>query len=216
VTSPAPPEPERPTRRPGRRLIVLAGLAGAALAALIAAVVWRTVIQDRSPGPLVNDTSESIGIGRHPREVWTHGNAIAWNTGEKPVVLTRIWLVNPTPGLRVLATRVAGPNRKLLFVASDPKWPADDLTDLHPVAGFQVAPRSQPAGDRGVEFVFSLRSDKPGRYVSRAIGVDYTVDDDKHRLYLSYGLGVCVTAASKPLDRNCQPPATLRPDEIKE
>ena len=192
-------------------------LAGALLVALlVAAGVWWVGIRDPTPGPLANDISESIGIGRHPGEVWTYGNPTAYNTGHTPVVITRIWLVNPTPGLKVLVTRVAGPNRKFLALASDPRWPAADLTDLHPVKGFQVAPQSEPAGDRGVELVFSLRVDKPGRYVARAVGVDYTVNGDRHRLYLSYGLGVCVTAASESLDRNCPTPETLKPGQIDE
>jgi hypothetical protein len=196
---------------------LIAGVVGALLLALaVAAGVWWKGGRDPSPGPLANDISESIGLGRHPGTVWTYGHPIAYNTGDKVAVITRIWLVNPTPGLSVLTTRVAGPKRKLLFVASDPKWPAEDLTDLHPVEGFQVAPRSRPNGDRGAEFVFSLRADRPGRYTARAVGIDYTVDGDEHRVYLSYGLGVCVTAAAKPLDRNCRPPETLRPEEIDE
>jgi hypothetical protein len=182
----------------------------------VAAGVWWKGIREPSPGPLANDTAESIGIGRHPGSLWTYGNPVAWNTGETPAVLTRVWLVDPTPGLRVVDTRVAGPARKVQSVASDPKWPAGELTDLHPVEGFQVAPRSQPDGDRGVEFVFALRADRPGRFTARAVGIDYTVDGDEHRLYLSYGLGVCVTAASQPLDRNCRAPEPLRPEEIDE
>ena len=191
--------------------------AGALLVAiLVVAGVWWVGIRDPTPGPLANDVSESIGIGRHPGEVWTYGNPTAYNTGHKPLVITRIWLVNPTPGLKVLATRVAGPKRKFLALASDPRWPAADLTDLHPVAGFQVAPSNEPDGDRGVELVFSLRVDEPGRFTARAVGIDYTVNGDKHRTYLSYGLGVCVTAPSKPLDRNCRPPEPLTPEEIDE
>jgi hypothetical protein len=219
LTSPAPPVPQRLTPRPPlwRRARRIAGITGALLIALaIVAGIWWTGIRDPPPGPLTNDISESIGIKRHPETVWTYGNPIAWNTGDEPVVLTRVWLVDPTPGLRVLETRVAGPGRKALSIASDPKWPADDLTDLHPVKGFQVAPQGQPDGDRGVEFVFALSAERPGRFTAPAVGVDYTVDGDEHRLYLSYGLGVCVTAASEPLARGCQPPKTLTAAEIED
>jgi hypothetical protein len=219
VTSPAPPIPQPlPPRPPLRRRVrALAPGSGALLAVLAIAVgLWWIAIRDAPPGPLANDISESIGIKRQPDEVWTYGLPLAYNTGEKPAVLTRIWLVDPTPGLRVLTTRVAGPDRKRLYVASDPKWPSDGITDLRPVDGFQVAPRSTPDGDRGVELVFAVRADKPGRFVARAVGVDYTVDGDQHRLYLSYGLGVCVTPASQPKPRGCPPPKTLSPDEIHE
>ncbi len=50
---------------------------------------------------------------------------------------------------------------------------------------------------------------------ARAVGIDYTVNGDKHRTYLSYGLGVCVTAPSKPLERTPHP-EPLTPEEIDE
>ena len=167
-------------------------------------------------GPAENPNGDSVAIGRHAGQVWAYGQAVAWNTGKKPAVLERIWLVKATPGLEVLDTRVGGPKRRLLSLATWSQWPSPNFSDLHPVAGFRIDPMSQPKGERGAEFIFVLRAKKPGRYISRAVGVNYTVDGSDHRSYITSALGVCVTATDQPLDRNCPTPEPLSPQEINE
>lgn len=80
---------------------------------------------------------------------------------------------------------------------------------MHPVRGFEVAPQSETAGERGVELVLALQADKPGRYEFKAIAVEYTVDGTRHRATIRNGIGVCVTAPGEPTVRGCKAPHGL-------
>jgi hypothetical protein len=207
MTAPAdsPPVP-RPLPSPPRRLWPLGALA---LAAVAAFAVWWFALRDAGEpeaGPLGTTVAQAIGILRRTGAEFTYGDAVAWNAGREDAVLKRISLVDASPGLSVLETRAAGPGRRILSVGSHPQWPAPDLGDLHPVAGFRVAPQSQPAGDRGVELVFKLRAGRPGRLVSRGVAVDYRYAGKDYRVVLRHQLAVCVAAPGERQARRCAPP----------
>ncbi len=123
-----------------------------------------------------------------------YGQTVAFNNGKRPAVLERISPVGATPGLRVLGTYAGGPGRKYLYYTSSSRWPdRTRFSDLHPVVGFSVAPRSQ----RGVELVFKLVADRPGGYEFRRIAVDYRVGDTRHHVELR-GPAVCVIPRGQP------------------
>ena len=84
-----------------------------------------------------------------------------------------------------------------------------EFTDLHPVRGFEVAPRQRLPVNAEVEFVFALRADKPGRYVIKGVAVEYTADGKRHRAIIRNGLGVCVTPPGEPTIRGCDAPRDL-------
>jgi hypothetical protein len=212
VQTPAASPPQAPRRRRFGR----AAIAALLVAALgLAAILWLTLGRggDPSPGPLSSPAASSIGIGRTAGQPFGFGLALAWNTGDRPAVLDRIAPVDPTPGLRVVATNAAGPKREYMFVASTQTWPSDEFTDLHPVRGFEVAPRSSPAGERGVELVLALQADKPGRYEFKGVVVDYTVDGEQHRAIIRNGIGVCVTPPGERTVRGCEAPSGLTGDQ---
>ena len=177
----------------------------------VAVGAWFALTRDGdpSPGPLGSPEATSGGFGRTAGRPFAFGLAVAWNSGEESVVLERIEPVDATPGLRVLETRVSGADREFLYVAATREWPSKEFTDLHPVRGSRVAPRSAPAGERGVEFVFALRADKPGRYVIKGVAVEYTADGKRHRAIIRNGLGVCVTPPGEPTIRGCDAPRDL-------
>ncbi len=208
VHTPAASPPQAPRRRRVGRSAVLAVLV-AALALVV--MLWLVFGRggDPSPGPLSSPEASRIGIGRTAGEPFGFGLTLAWNTGDRPAVLERIEPVDPTPGLRVVATGAAGPEREFLFVASTQTWPSDEFTDLHPVRGFEVAPRASAAGERGVELVLALQADKPGRYVFKAVAVEYTVDGERHRAIIRNGIGVCVTPPGERTVRGCDAPSGL-------
>jgi hypothetical protein len=212
VTAPAatPPRPGQHRRKLRRAWLLAALVAGLAAAA----ATWLLLIRDPglSEGPLTSPDATSGGFGRTAGEPFAFGLPVAWNAGDQPAVLERVEPVNPTPGLRVLTTRAAGPDRKYLAVPATPEWPSDMLTDLHPVRGFRVDPRSQPDGERGVELVLVLQAGKPGRYQFKAVAVTYTVDGKRHRSYIRNGIGVCITPPGKPTIRGCEPPRGLTGD----
>jgi hypothetical protein len=187
------------------------GLAGAAVIVLLAVLVWWLFIRDSgpSPGPLTAPGSEWVSIFQHPGDEFGYGFGLAYNTGEEPATLKRIRLVEPTPGLEVIETAVGGPDRKLLTLDATFSWPSDEFTDQHPVAGYRVAPQSEPAGERGVELLFGLRVGKLGTYQARAIAVEYTVGGSEHVAYIRRGVKICVVPDGEPLEGDCGVPSGM-------
>jgi hypothetical protein len=179
-------------------------------ATVVALLLWLGYrsVRPPTPGPLDNDVAESLGIQRRVGEDFTYGLPVVINKGDEPAVLERIEPVDPTPGLRVIDTRMNGSERKYFYFASG-KWPDPErFTDLHPVAGFVVHPESVEGWERGAELIFALRADKPGRYVFKAVAVEYRVGSREHRAILDIGLGVCVTKGRKMPNRRCNKPPT--------
>jgi hypothetical protein len=177
---------------------------------VVALLVWLGYrsVGPLTPGPLDNDVAESLGIQRRVGETFTYGMPVVINKGDEPAVLERIEPVDPTPGLRVVATRMNGSERKYFYFASG-RWPDPArYTDLHPVRGFVVHPESVEGWERGAELIFALRADEPGRYVFKAVAVEYRVGSREHRAVLDIGLGVCVTKGRKLPDKRCNNPPT--------
>ena len=205
---PAPLDVQR-ARRPrgpeGRPL--LAAVGALVLVVLLGLGAWALLADHgTSPGPLRTAAADSISGPQVAGRPFGYGVAVVYNTGSSDAVLDRVELEKPTPGLRVLAVYASGSERKFLSASISTRWPdPSSYTDLHPVAGARVAPAARPAGKRGVELVFKLQADKPGRYSSKGVAVDYRVDGAKHHAVLRAGLLVCVHAPGKPKDRNCPP-----------
>lgn len=197
TTNPTALEPlKRSSARTRRRTVFVATAVALALAAALA---WWLLIRDSgpTPGPLSNSEAASITVKRHVGQPFGFGMAVAVNHGDQPAVLRSIRLVNPTPGLRVIDTRVSGPEREMLSLSTSSEWPSDDFTDQRPVAGFHVAPVDEYDGERGVELLFGLQADRVGRYDARAVAVEYTVGDTEHLAYIRQGIRVCVIPASE-------------------
>jgi hypothetical protein len=182
------------------------------IAAVVAAALgWVAYLSLRppTPGPLASDVAESLGIQRRIGETFTFGLPVVINSGDKPAVLSRIEPVDPTPGLRLLHTRIGGFKRKYFFFASG-RWPDPSrFTDLHPVAGFVVHPKDARGWGRGAELIFVMRADKPGRYAFKEVAVEYRVGGREHRAVLEIGLGVCVTKGRKLPNRRCKRPPSM-------
>jgi hypothetical protein len=183
--------------------------AAAGIAVLAAAALWGSrELQAPTPGPLADDAAASLGIQRRVGETFTYGMPVVINSGDEPAVLERIEPVDATPGLKLLATRVSGSDRRFYFFASG-RWPDPSrFTDLHPVRGFVVHPRDVKGWDRGAELIFVMRADRPGRYKFKAVAVEYRVGSSEHRAVLDIGLGVCVTKGRKMPNRRCDNPPT--------
>jgi hypothetical protein len=216
MTSPPIPKPLSTLPPPWRRKSTGIGLAIiVVLAAATAAGFWLAGSAERSRGPLHGNGRESIGMGRvRVGQVVAYGQPLVFNGGSRPAVLKRIWLVDAPAELRVLETHVSGPARKHLSSAGDFRWPTPEFQDLHPVRGFAVAPETEPAGERGAELVFVLRADKPGRLISRGIGVDYTVDGKAHRQFLTSGFAICPRAKGEKVAMECAAPPLATIDEL--
>jgi hypothetical protein len=206
MTSPAQqvPRPLPPPKRMSLRrwLLVLAAVAAAGLVGL---AVWWFGVREPPPGPLGADIGEWVGVGRPAGAEWGYGFAVVYNQGDQPAVLERISLVDATPGLEVVGTGIAGSDRKILSMATWMEQPAD-LGRVVPVKGFRVAPVSEPAGERGAELVFRIRTPRPGDYTSSAVAVEYTVDGKQYRSEIGYRLGVCVQPPAQFEKPRCKAP----------
>jgi hypothetical protein len=181
--------------------------AAVAIGVAVALVTWLGYrsVRPPTPGPLARDAVESLGIQRRVGETFTYGLPVVFNSGDEAAVLTRIEPVDPSPGLQVVHTRIGGSEREL-FAFSSGRWPDPELfTDLHPVPGFIVQPQRVKGWERGVQLIFVLRADDPGRYEFDTVAVDYRVGDNEHPVL---GLGVCVTEGRRmPNDRSNDPPS---------
>ena len=126
MTSPASqvPRPLPPPKRSSLRQWLLAPAVLAA-AGLVALAVWRLGFREAPPGPLDADLGEWVGIGRPAGSEWGYGFAVVYNQGDQPVVLERISLLDATPGLEVVGTGIAGPDRKYGSLATWIEMPAD-------------------------------------------------------------------------------------------
>lgn len=190
----------------------MSGRAAVAIGVIaMALVAWFGYESVRSPtsGPLASEAVESLGIQRRVGETFTYGLPVVFNAGDDPAVLSDIEPVDPSPGLHVVHTRIGGSERKL-FAFSSGRWPDPELfTDLHPVRGFVVHPQRVKGWDRGVQLIFVLRAEDPGRYEFDAVAVEYRVGDSKHRDVLEIGLGVCVTKTRKLPNKRCNDPPSL-------
>lgn len=176
---------------PSRRL----ALAAAVLLVGVGGVLLF-ILRDggRSPGPVVvdeaNRLSGSVPTGRE----FMYGIPVIYNDGDEPAVLERARFYRATPGLEIVKTLVAGPKRELNLVSSSRRWPAPKdfrPTDLRPLRGYRLAPRSEPTGEFGVELVLVMRVRRPGRYITRGVQLDYRVGGDRHRRILPNGYAAC-------------------------
>jgi hypothetical protein len=178
---------------------------------VVGLLAWLALHELRAPsqGPLGTPVAESLGIQRRVGETFAYGLPVVFNSGDEPAVLARIDLVDATPGLQVVATRMSGSERKFYSFASG-RWLDRELfTDLHPVSGFVVHPTSVKGWERGAELIFALRADDPGRYVFKAVAIDYRVGGSEHRAVLDAGLGLCVTRkAHERVPETCDEPPT--------
>jgi hypothetical protein len=169
---------------------VLAAVAAAVL--VLAVVAARLLLGGGGPsaGPLNTRTTDSVAFGARVGVPFGWGTPVIWNAGEKTAVLDRVTVLDASPDLRVVATRIAGPHRKYLFFGESYRWPAPNkwFSDLHPVAGTQVAPAAR---------------DRPGQYGATRIAVDYHVGGTRHRVIVRSGLSVCPNAPPAPLRRDC-------------
>jgi hypothetical protein len=187
-----------------RRAVIALGLI---VVVLVAWLGYRSV-RPPTPGPLANDDiAESLGLERRTGQRFTFGMPVVINSGDDPAVLERIEPVDPTPGLRLLRTRVAGAKRKHFYFASG-TWPdPTKWADVHPVSGFVVQPETDEGWERGAELLFIMRADRPGRYEFDSVAVEYRVGGNEHRAELEIGLAVCVVKRPTKPFKGCSPPS---------
>jgi hypothetical protein len=191
-------------RRPGHLTTVIV----AAVVVLVAGGVYW-LLSGRGPsqgGPLENPEVTEVSFRQHPGDTIGYGVPVAWNVGDEPVVIDQVRLIDPTPGMEVVEMHAAGPERDALYLSNSETWPSKDFTDLHPVPGYTVQPRSTPEGDRGVEFVFALKLPEPGGYEHAGVEVAYTADGKEYVMQIKTSLRICVIPASEDLDGNCALP----------
>jgi hypothetical protein len=190
-------------------------LGGVALALVAAGVVLAIVLAgDDDGGPVRSTDRNALSFSRRAGTTFTYGQPVVVNTGDEEAVLRRATLASPTPGLTTQAVRVGGPRR--VFNLPDGDWPPKDARrlDLHPLAGFRLAPQDRPEGKMGAELVFALRAGRPGRYAARGVELEYTVGDHRYTQLVPTAMAVCVGGATGPLSRHCALPPFTREGKV--
>jgi hypothetical protein len=170
---------------------VVVGLVG--LAAGVA--LWVVLAGgEPGPGPLANRNSDDYSFPVPAARPITWGVPVLYNEGDEPAELLDVRPARSTRGLRVLKVLAAGENSGNDFVAGTRRYPfrpPDLIRNLRPVKGFMVAPQTTRAGEYGVELVFVLQLDRPGRYEIDGIRVRYRVGDTEHVEDFEFGLAAC-------------------------
>jgi hypothetical protein len=163
-----------------RRRAIGWALGVAALCALALAIAFALSGaggNDRpGPGPLYVGEANRLANPQPVGVPFAYGIPVVFNGADRPLELRRISLVDATPGLELVRVYAAGPRRRYDFASTDPvkglPGPRSPFTDLHPVAGYPVAPAATPAGQRGVNLVIVLRAPRAGRFGFRGVRVD--------------------------------------------
>jgi hypothetical protein len=166
------------------------------LAGVVAAAVLWPVLRDDDPGPgpLANRHNDVYSFPVPVERPITWGVPVLYNEGEEPAVLLDVRPARSTPGLRVLKVLAAGENRGNYFIAGTREYPmraADRIRHLRAAQGFSVPPQTTPAGKYGVELVFVLQMDRPGRYEIDGIRARYRVGDTEHVEDFRFRLAAC-------------------------
>jgi hypothetical protein len=200
------PRPSRePHRRPPRRAMVAGALV--VLAAVVVAVLLLSGGDDAATdGPLRLGESSSLGQSVHLGRPTAFGLPVVLNKSDQDVVLESVAPIDPLPGTRVIATYASGPDRRYLSVPGTRDWPSKLATDVHPLAGYRVAPESQPAGRRGVDLLLVLATDGPGRYGFTRIRVAYRAGSKHYRETFLSSYAYCPRARLGALPPACPAP----------
>jgi hypothetical protein len=201
---PAALNPHRP-RAPGRRLLALL----VAAAVVLGAALW--LIQrdtEPGPGPLYNRADDDFSFPVPTGRPIMYGVPVLHNAGEDPVTLVSATPAKTSPGLRVIDVLAAGAGRGNEFFAGDRRFPPrpNEIKGLRPVPGTVVPPDRTPAGREGVELVFGLQMDRPGRYVIDGIRVRYEVAGDVHEEVFVFRLAACAARGADATGGNCALP----------
>jgi hypothetical protein len=169
-----------------------------ALAAILlaaGAAIWLA-LRDREPGPgpLASRHNDDYAFPVPARQPITWGVPVLYNEGDEPAVLLDVRPARSTPGLRVLNVLAAGENRGNYFIAGTRRYPFSRgfrVRNLRPAKGFAVPPQTTRAGRHGVELVFVLQMDRPGRYEIDGIRVRYQVGGREHLEDFRFRLAAC-------------------------
>lgn len=205
---------ETTAARPHRpRLTRRVALIAAAGALVVGVGIWW-IARSSGPsqgGPLENPEVTASGLRQHPGDLIGYGVPMAWNDGDEPVTLESARLINPTSGMQVVHTYASPPDRKKNGIAYSETWPSDEFSDLRPVAGLSVPPRSTPAGEKGVMIVFALKlPDRAGDFQHDGVEVAYRAGGKDYVTTIRTSMRVCVVPESEDLQGPCDSPDAFK------
>lgn len=171
-------------------------LVAAAATVLLAFMAWRLIDSHRvhEGGPLAEPKafgSAALRGGLDPGEPLSVGQYILENTGSGPVRVDRLWLVEPTPGLRLVGAYASHESHVGARRGYGPPRSAS-----HPV-GLEVP----PGRDAAYVVVIGVQADKPGRYVTDGLRVAYHRGGRRWETTLRQSIVLCVPESTYPCDR---------------
>lgn len=179
----------------------LVGLVAASLACLVAGCSGGQ--EASSSGPLsLGTTSEGVSYAADPGSVLTFGANIATNTGNDPITLHSVALLEgESHGVDVESVKVLslpGVGVQPIAIVKGFPTPFLPINQLRDVKGHIV---SGNPGENAIELVFVLRVTKPGRWNFTGVHVDYEVNGQQKTLTSPNFLVLCAPFVTKcPFD----------------
>lgn len=205
--------------RPARRKAVLLATAAALVAVAVAALVLvllRPWAGTKTDGPLVSDTvPQGSGFPLDARDGFSYAGITVWNSGPEPVILERVSLVDPEPGLGLLGALAAGRPAGAFIVAyrdyppSRTQYPPGivEYPRLAPLQGFVVPPQPNGRVDEttDTQIYVGLESTEPaGRVTLESFRIHYRAGEKSYELVVPHAVALCTPRAEYIAAKPCE------------
>jgi hypothetical protein len=151
------------------------------------------------PGPVGNPNTNKLAFSVPADDPFTYGLVIVWNDGPEDAELEEIEMVDPTPGLHLLGAEVGGPDRRFAAFGGDRIYPPRHprATDVHPLAGFRLPPRTKRDGKRGAQIILQLRASEAGIFRFQGVRLNYRVGDTQYSAVIPHAFRACAVTDHK-------------------
>jgi hypothetical protein len=161
----------------------------------VAVLLWFVIdaVRVHSGGPLSDLVANGVGATIKPGEPISIGGASLKNHGDMPVIVDRVTLLHPEPGLRVLGIY------------------AVPMTEIGAMQGYAPPSNARYPANFGIgvgehyELVVGLTADRSGLFhAPQGMRVEYhTVDGKKYATALGTEIALCVTNKDRAGSPRC-------------
>jgi hypothetical protein len=183
----------------------IAGIGLAAIVAVLLVAVYAFNGRERSGGPLNVDVRDSVGAPAKPGRAGVSGWSVVFNKGSEPAVVTSIKPLLVTKGLVIEDVSAQLKERVNDSFCCQIRWPVNAAARKEWVdpANLRSLPVAMPPDpdlsvvNSGMNLVWRLRADQPGRYGFRAVELRYRVGGKDYRRVLGAAFTLCISPDGK-------------------
>jgi hypothetical protein len=161
---------------------------------------YGRLVHGYDSGPVYTGSGTKTGFPVDLDGPFTYGVITVSNRTGRTAVLTDVRVKPSLPaGMEIIEVKVVGPNRKTAAIGTGRQYPPPELAPhLRPLKGAKVPPKSTPEGYGGVEIVFGLKVNRPGRFGFRQVELDYRIGRKPHTVVLEDGFVACAPRTVYP------------------